>query len=271
MKEVWGVTMVRDEADIIEHTLTHMISEGVDGIVVADNLSTDATPDILRAVQRNSNVPVLIVEDKVVAYRQSLKMTALVELAAAHGAEYIIPFDADEFWTCVGRLRLADCIRDLGLDVIRVPYYDHYCTALDPVESNPFKRMKWRESKFSSWNGIRNRRIAFRCYRHGCVLAQGNHYLILENGRQLDGDESYLYMHHFPYRSVEQFVVKVKNGIEAYEAATELPASYGHVWREHGAILRAEGIEGVRRLFYSKWFVTDPRSLGLVLNQTLPL
>ena len=42
----FGVSMVRDEADVIEGTLRHMADE-VDELIVADNGSVDGTTDIL--------------------------------------------------------------------------------------------------------------------------------------------------------------------------------------------------------------------------------
>ena len=43
---VVAVTMVRDEEDVIRSTVAHMLDE-VDAVIVADNLSTDRTREIL--------------------------------------------------------------------------------------------------------------------------------------------------------------------------------------------------------------------------------
>ena len=42
-----GVCMVRDEADVIGTVCAHLLAEGVDRLIVADNLSSDDTRDIL--------------------------------------------------------------------------------------------------------------------------------------------------------------------------------------------------------------------------------
>lgn len=44
---VWGVTVVRDEADIIGHTVRHLLRQGVDGVIVLDHRSTVGTSAVL--------------------------------------------------------------------------------------------------------------------------------------------------------------------------------------------------------------------------------
>ena len=39
--QVWAIAMVKDEEDIILETLTHIAGEGVDGIAVMDNASSE--------------------------------------------------------------------------------------------------------------------------------------------------------------------------------------------------------------------------------------
>ena len=44
---VMAVTMVKDEADIIGRVITHLLEQEVDRVIVADNMSSDDTPQIL--------------------------------------------------------------------------------------------------------------------------------------------------------------------------------------------------------------------------------
>ena len=65
--------MVRDEADIIAYTLRHLLEEeGVDHLIVADNLSTDDTRSILEGFPRSQ---VTILDDLEEGYDQSTKMS----------------------------------------------------------------------------------------------------------------------------------------------------------------------------------------------------
>jgi len=95
---LWAVTMVRDELDIIEATLRHLESEGVEGIIVADNLSTDGTYEWLQDNAANFDCQLLVQQDPDPAYYQSRKMTALAHQAFELGAAWTLPFDADEIW-----------------------------------------------------------------------------------------------------------------------------------------------------------------------------
>ena len=94
--EIWAITMVKNEADIIDRSVQHLLKQGVDHVLVADNLSTDATPDILTRLSRDH--PVHVAHDRDPAHYQSWKMGLLAQAARRSGADWIVPFDADELW-----------------------------------------------------------------------------------------------------------------------------------------------------------------------------
>lgn len=84
--------MVRNEQDVIETVIRHLLAEGVDHVLVADNLSTDQTRAILDRL--SEILPVTVIDDPEPAYRQSEKVTALARRAGEQGGTWIIPFDA---------------------------------------------------------------------------------------------------------------------------------------------------------------------------------
>lgn len=93
---VVAITMVRDEEDIIDWTLQHLLEQGIDHIIVADNLSVDKTPWKLAALASTGRVTVI--QDEEPGYYQDEKMTRLAHMAANDfGAEWVVPFDADEY------------------------------------------------------------------------------------------------------------------------------------------------------------------------------
>ena len=92
-----AVSIVRDEADIIGLTIAHLLEQGVDLILVADNGSTDSTRAVLAALSRNDE-RVQWTEDGSDLFLQAEIVTDLAREAWARGAEWILPFDADEFW-----------------------------------------------------------------------------------------------------------------------------------------------------------------------------
>src|SRR4029077_1502167 len=134
--------MVKDEADVIEAVLRHIAAQGVDGIIVADNDSDDATALILDELV--GELPLHWQHDPDPAYYQSAKMTAMANQAHSYGATWVWPCDADELWTH-GSVPLAVAVERDDVDVIHVPLWHHYTTALDDVTGNPFRDMVYRD------------------------------------------------------------------------------------------------------------------------------
>ena len=99
--------LVRDEADIVDTWLRYHLARGVDVVLVTDHRSVDGTSDILREHAGDGRVVVRREEAEVI--RQSEWMTQMSRLAATeHGADWVIPSDADEFWWPRARLLRRD-------------------------------------------------------------------------------------------------------------------------------------------------------------------
>ena len=227
---VWAIGMVRDEADIVETVVAHIVAQGIERVVVADNGSRDETPAILAELARSH--PVTVLADRLPAYYQAEKMTVLSSAAARAGAAWVVPFDADELWSAPGG-SIPAWLEGCGADVVQVPVFNHMPTdADDPAEVDPVRRLRWRKKEPN-----RLHKVAFRTHPRA-RLAQGNHG-VSRRGRRARGLE----IRHFPYRSEAQFVRKVRQGGAAY-AATDVVAEMGKHWRALAALdddgLRAE-------------------------------
>ena len=207
---IWAVTMVRNEEDMIERTITHLIEQGIDGILVADNLSSDGTRQILE------RLPVEVVDDPDPAYRQSEKMTSLAELAAARGADWIIPFDADELW-CARTGTLRDAIETAEANVLAAPMYNYFPTPL----------IRFRRSRHHPYP-----KVAFR-WADGAVISDGNHGVSGIPGEVADWGR--IYVRHYPWRSWPQYRRKMRQGAAALAAGNIDPAISAH-WRRAGAM-----------------------------------
>lgn len=239
----FGISMVKDEADIVGITFAHMLTQ-VDHIIVLDNGSTDGTREIL------AELDVELIDDPDPAYYQSLKMTALAQRAAAGGADHVVPFDADEYWYTPHAPTIADFLASTGKQWLTVSaeLYDHIATGADPDETNPVRRIGWRRTSPGALP-----KVACRV-RPDLVIHQGNHGATYDGGAtNLPG----LIVRHFPYRSAEQFVSKVRNGSAAY-AATDLPPTEGQHWRQYGELLAAHGPDVVADVFRTWFWVSDP-------------
>jgi glycosyltransferase involved in cell wall biosynthesis len=90
--------LVKNEEDTVETNIRFHADQGVDAFIVMDNGSTDATPGILRALQKEYDLT--IVHNASTAYKQSQWMTGLAQRARKElGADLVISNDADEFWS----------------------------------------------------------------------------------------------------------------------------------------------------------------------------
>jgi hypothetical protein len=172
-------------------------------------------------------------------------MTALAVAAIDQGADWIVPFDADEWWySPFGPI--AEVLEKVSEQWLAVPatLYDHVATGSDPDEADPVKRIGWRRR-----NAAPLPKVACRA-RGDIRIAQGNHGVAYDGGTTTF--DAQLVVRHFPYRSAEQFVRKARNGAEAY-AATDLPDEVGAHWRGYGRILEAQGEEALADVF-REWF-----------------
>lgn len=203
-----AISMVRDEEDVIEHTLAHMLTQ-VDHAIVADNRSVDGTRDILESFGDQ----VTIIDDQEVGYRQAEKMTALTHQAGEMGADWVIPFDADEAWYLPN-------LDALEADVVMARSHVYVPRPDDLNDSNPITRMLWRVAEPE-----RFRKVCFR-YHPDVVLHMGQHDVSRPGRRAEKGS-----VRHYQYRTLEQVRRKVSNGVQAYEA-TDLPHLYGTHWRD---------------------------------------
>ncbi|MBP9052923.1 MAG: glycosyltransferase family 2 protein [Ilumatobacteraceae bacterium] len=240
---VAAVSMVRDEADIVEATVRHMLTQ-VDVVILADNGSVDGTREVLE------RLPVHLLDDPERGYYQSEKMTRLAHLARSeYGADWVVPFDADEWWYSPHG-RISDVLEDgFGAwPVVTAELYDHVATGVDAPELSPVHSMGWRRREPAPLPKVACRTAP------DLVIEQGNH------GARYDApapQTSGLVVRHFPYRSAEQFARKAVNGAEAY-AATDLPEDVGRHWREYGRIAAECGVEALHDVFRRWFWVAEP-------------
>lgn len=196
-----AITMARNEEDIIGKTVAHLMTQGVDVVYVADNLSTDWTASVAEIAGA------IVVPDRDPAYRQSAKMTRLAE-RFAHEGEWVIPFDADEYWSGLAKLESADC------DIAPAAPHVH-------VHGDRRALMNEPQPK-----------VAFR-WRPGATISLGNHWVEGAGDRITYG---LINVCHHQYRTLEQVKRKVCDGTRALDLAGFEKDSYGAHWRELAAL-----------------------------------
>jgi hypothetical protein len=208
---VFAIMMVKDEVDILEATIQHCLTQGVEHFVISDNLSSDGTTGLLATLAGDMPGMFTVFEDPEVGYYQSRKMTELARRAGNLGADWIVPVDADEFWyTPNPQLTIREALGLSPNDIECAYSFEQY----GPWRATEPKRLA---------------KVAFR-YRPGCMLAQGNHDVL---GAGTSRGWHLLEIREYQYRTVEQTIRKVRNGKVAYDA-TDLHPMEGAHWREMG-------------------------------------
>ena len=203
---IWSVGMVKDENDIIAYTVKHLLEEGVDRVLIADNGSSDGTLETIRELAEEH--PVEVVRDSLVAKYQAEKITRLSRLALRSGADWVIPFDADEWWFVPGST-VREALTVTNSDVLYADVFDHVPTTSDPPAEevpNPYERLRNRVAQPNSL-----RKVAFRAHPLARV-AQGNHD-VTRPGRRTVGP---IEVRHFSVRSVTQLKRKIAVNQAAY-------------------------------------------------------
>jgi glycosyltransferase involved in cell wall biosynthesis len=216
---VCAVMLVKDEADIIGHTVRHLLGQ-VDYVIVSDNGSTDGTRDVLRAI----GGPLQVIDDPEVGYYQDRKTSDLAAHALARGFDWVIPCDADEYWYAPDGRTLAAFLAGLAPDVafVTADLYNHIPSALDPAdEPSPFLRIGWRQREHGALG-----KVCCRA-RPGLEIRMGNHSAWAPG---TGVTSSGLVIRHYSWRSPEQYLRKIRNGERAY-AATGMDPSVGAHWR----------------------------------------
>jgi glycosyltransferase involved in cell wall biosynthesis len=92
---VYGLIIVRDEADIIRANVFYHLSLGLDRLLIIDNGSSDGTDQILKDLSRDSRVRWT---RDTGPWRAGHFATQLAREAFREGADWIVPIDTDEFW-----------------------------------------------------------------------------------------------------------------------------------------------------------------------------
>ncbi len=226
------VMLARNEADIIGPTLRWHLATGVDHAIVIDHDSTDATPDILSDLARAGRVTHLRRQG---LYNQAAMTSELVRLAAdEYAADWVVPCDADELWTCPDK-NLREIVAATPGNVIKVPTVNFVPTANDPAhEADPVLRMQYKAAKPPKIPKLPyvlkpiQGKVMFNVAGFREIL-MGNH--VVDVAAPRIGQHEGFVIHHYPLRSRDHFFLKVIQGGAALEANKSLTKLQGYHWR----------------------------------------
>lgn len=173
-----AVATIRQDADIAAESLAHLRVNGIEHIYVAVGPSSDSTREVCREYA-------VIIDDPSEVHYQPRWINQLARHAAEHGADWILPFDADEF-----------------------PYATNGGTIREALEGCAAQKLymrRWRHhDRWRRWiEPERLHKVAYR-WQPLVGVENGNHETTLPGG-----EFGVLDMREIPYRSFEQFKAKV--------------------------------------------------------------
>lgn len=229
--------LVRNEEDIVRHTIDFHLSRGVDFIIATDNGSTDSTRDILKEYEAKGLLH--LIDEGTHTHSQAEWNNRMARIAREeYGADYLFHCDADEFWhPRTGNLKDEISRRPediLIVDVVNVLLSDRggvECFPDDtkyavvaPIEAKDYQE-ETRENNLFYYQYPP--KVMFKSREQLFLVSQGNHAVVNKDGSTTEARSRDIVIYHYPLRSREHFSQKVILGGSAYEKNKVLDKSMG--------------------------------------------
>jgi len=260
---LFGVAMVRDEADVIETFVRHNLNL-LDGLAIVDHGSTDGTREILLKLQAEG-LELRIVPDSNAAFFQSRRMTEIArETLRRESADFVFALDADEFLKIESRARLERALAVVPPGLHALAHWFTYVPDDFETKGGAFgPGHLW-------WRLKHERHAMHKIVVSGCLLRQpgayitdGNHLVSFPGAMKPPAHarlpSDIVAYAHCPVRSRKQLEGKVVVGYFADLAAAQASGKkFAHHWGELYEELRA-GAE-----------FTPERLREIACNYTLP-
>ena len=237
--KLYGATMLRNEADIVEPFVRHNLT-ALDGLIVVDHGSQDGTSEILAALVAEG-LPIEVEHDASVEYLQSEIMTRTARrLFAERGADFVFALDADEFLKVPSRRLLEDTLERVPSAMHAAMQWQTYVADYRP--GTPSNVLALATRRLAQERHGMHKVIVARCLADSpdAVIAGGNHVVLLSAGHSLAKQPlkharvspSAVALAHLPVRSARQLVNKILIGWLAHCAARRSNPDLAFHWRE---------------------------------------
>mgnify|MGYP000853585378 FL=1 len=250
MNRIVAISMVKNEADIIECFVRHTLTFA-DAMIVAEQESFDDTGRILEKLMAEG-LPLTVRRIHRTGHIQEEVMnTLLSEAITALGADIVVPLDADEFLV---NTDTPDSCRELLGSLSRDALYPVRWRRYEPLDSEgvfsltrPCRRAKNDETVIKVIVGAGVTEV--RPFH----LVQGQHFAYWQTGRGWEpiplSAAPPFHIAHFHWRSPEQFAAKVTvgwlNNVVKYSMYTAVAEEWK---RAFDRLVRDEDIAAVGRL-----------------------
>lgn len=245
LPRVIGLTMVKNEQDIIEPMIRHNAAL-LDALIVLDNGSVDDTRMIALALARELG-NVVVTDTARFGYTQGERMTRLLHAAqSAYFADFVLFLDADEFIGVVGRTAFfAELSKIPSGGFGAVAWYNFVLvdgsTIVDPPRGMEHRRVVEALPVYKTVLRLDG------AFLPDLVVGRGSH-AVTRLGEPLAGVLlPALPLWHFPIRGHAQLTAKAVVGwlacLAANPSATETAESYH--WRDmYRRVVDGQGFDG---------------------------
>jgi hypothetical protein len=240
-----GVSMVRNEVDIIEAFVRHNAAV-LDALVVVDHGSVDGTCEILSALA-NEGLQLTIEQNPELAQRQPEVLTRAARAAFAQGADAVFPLDADEFLKVPNRALLERVLANLPVGLNGALHWQTY--VLDDAQSPPEHSLSAARRRLAVERHGLHKLVLTRAFESDAdmALGPGSHTIVSRSGKsnapshlaRLRSD--FVALAHLPVRSAPQLQRKVTIGWLAHRAALRTNSDLAFHWRELYEAFRRTG------------------------------
>jgi len=207
--KIYAVAMVKNESDIIESFCRHTLTFA-DGLIVCDDASVDDTREILQKLADEGLNLTVYDNTNTFGYYQVEITNQLVNVAIAeHGADLILPLDADEFLYAANGLAVREVLETLNDSTVYDARWAQFVPTEKPRENSVFLPKYFSDYMRFSRAGLKIFTGAKIITERQGTVALGNHFVRLPNGDAIETTPMpLLRLGHYPIRSVEQAMTK---------------------------------------------------------------
>jgi len=221
--KIVGMIAVFNEEDIIEEVIEHLLSQGLE-LVILDNGSTDTTYEKCEKFAQRGQIKLDRFKTKTYDHHWSSILRALYDLALTQNPDWVIRSDSDEFLESgVKGMTLKDAIIQAdaeGYNLIQCNVFDFYMTDDDKESATSIKEKIPYYTFRNDFN--------YRAWKFfpAINVEWTSHLPVFPEGIKYKISPRKLLMRHYMYRSKEQAKKKIKGkirGIDYLKSKESLP------------------------------------------------
>ena len=260
---ICSFSIVKNESDIIEAFCRHNVKY-VDRMYILDNMSSDATPAIIKELIKEG-LPIRLMHDKSASFNQGGKTTRFYrKIERRRKFDVVFLIDSDEFIHYPTR----DVLVGRPGDVFSIKRFRHVMPEVaevlgvtsDKSGELPVRRMRLRMIKPEN-----SKRVLFcgEPKTRRLRIGTGNHNVSIDYVRLSRTFLPGVCLHHYPIRSREQFIQKNVGGVIAQDLYSYKRKSVGTHWRRHYEFMMSKRFEFTDSEMISHIYKTaNPASLA---------